>query len=241
MTTFLLSGRGADPPTLAVEGSDAAARRSPSARRPRPAGAEAVVRLPGARHPPDPRRPATAAPRGRRRLLSAALRRRRARPAVPRLPRLRRAPATRSPTMTRRGADWITKSAGRPRRSRLRAMPRAGGDLAVAAAAAVGARFAGVDMVRGGDGARSCSRSTACRPGRGCNRCATVDIADALAASLPRRGAACRRRSPRPAAVAQREHGRRATVIRDAYEAACRAEIAALKPGNVHVFADGHG
>lgn len=31
-----------------------------------------------------------------------------------------------------------------------------------------------------------------------------------------------------------------AAVIRHAYEAACRAEIAALKPGNVHVFADGH-
>ena len=29
-------------------------------------------------------------------------------------------------------------------------------------------------------------------------------------------------------------------AIRSAYEAACRAEIEALKPGNVHVFADGH-
>jgi len=29
--------------------------------------------------------------------------------------------------------------------------------------------------------------------------------------------------------------------IRAAYEDACRAEIEALKPGNVHVFADGHG
>ncbi len=29
--------------------------------------------------------------------------------------------------------------------------------------------------------------------------------------------------------------------IRAAYEDACRAEIDALKPGNVHVFADGHG
>lgn len=28
--------------------------------------------------------------------------------------------------------------------------------------------------------------------------------------------------------------------LMDAYRAACRAEIAALKPGNVHVFADGH-
>lgn len=29
--------------------------------------------------------------------------------------------------------------------------------------------------------------------------------------------------------------------IADAYREACRAELAALKPGNVHVFADGHG
>ena len=29
--------------------------------------------------------------------------------------------------------------------------------------------------------------------------------------------------------------------IRDAYEAACRQEIEALKPGNVHAFSDGHG
>ncbi|MGB5800315.1 MAG: triphosphoribosyl-dephospho-CoA synthase, partial [Mesorhizobium sp.] len=29
-------------------------------------------------------------------------------------------------------------------------------------------------------------------------------------------------------------------LLTEAYEAACRAEIEALKPGNVHVFADGH-
>src|SRR4051812_47223437 len=29
-------------------------------------------------------------------------------------------------------------------------------------------------------------------------------------------------------------------AIADAYRAACRAELRALKPGNVHVFADGH-
>ena len=29
--------------------------------------------------------------------------------------------------------------------------------------------------------------------------------------------------------------------IADAYRAACLAELAALKPGNVHRFADGHG
>ena len=28
--------------------------------------------------------------------------------------------------------------------------------------------------------------------------------------------------------------------LRATYEAACRREIAALKPGNVHIFADGH-
>jgi triphosphoribosyl-dephospho-CoA synthase len=30
-------------------------------------------------------------------------------------------------------------------------------------------------------------------------------------------------------------------LVRSAYLAACRAELEALKPGNVHVFADGHG
>jgi triphosphoribosyl-dephospho-CoA synthase len=33
----------------------------------------------------------------------------------------------------------------------------------------------------------------------------------------------------------------RAARIADAFRSACRAELTALKPGNVHVFADGHG
>jgi triphosphoribosyl-dephospho-CoA synthase len=33
----------------------------------------------------------------------------------------------------------------------------------------------------------------------------------------------------------------RAAALRDAYVAACRLELRALKPGNVHDFADGHG
>lgn len=32
-----------------------------------------------------------------------------------------------------------------------------------------------------------------------------------------------------------------ATAIASAFEAACRAELSALKPGNVHIFAAGHG
>ena len=29
--------------------------------------------------------------------------------------------------------------------------------------------------------------------------------------------------------------------LADAFKAACMAELEALKPGNVHIFADGHG
>jgi triphosphoribosyl-dephospho-CoA synthase len=43
---------------------------------------------------------------------------------------------------------------------------------------------------------------------------------------------------PRPARAAE---GLTRAQIRAAYLAACRAELQALKPGNVHVFADGHG
>ena len=43
---------------------------------------------------------------------------------------------------------------------------------------------------------------------------------------------------PRSARVAK---GLTRAQIRAAYLAACQAELQALKPGNVHVFADGHG
>ncbi|HSY85966.1 MAG TPA: triphosphoribosyl-dephospho-CoA synthase [Verrucomicrobiae bacterium] len=43
---------------------------------------------------------------------------------------------------------------------------------------------------------------------------------------------------PRPARAAE---GLTRAQIRAAYLAACRAELQALKPGNVHVFAEGHG
>src|SRR5690606_22884765 len=52
------------------------------------------------------------------------------------------------------------------------------------------------------------------------------------------------KRQPAPRALPCRP-GRRAmpvsrALLTEAYETACRAEIEALKPGNVHVFADGH-
>src|SRR5436189_199128 len=53
---------------------------------------------------------------------------------------------------------------------------------------------------------------------------------------------------PRRSAGGRRTPGRgsdglrvRGALIRDAYLAACRTELRALKPGNVHDYAPGHG
>src|SRR5262249_11608174 len=49
-------------------------------------------------------------------------------------------------------------------------------------------------------------------------------------------------RGPCPrAAAAQGSSGRRMNEIAAAFVAACRDEIEAPKPGNVHIFAEGHG
>ena len=174
MTTFLLAERRpADAADLRRRGTgrgagDRRARASGDA-----AGAEAAVRRAGPRHQAGRATLATCRPTDEveRRLLSPALCAAR-RPALPRFSRLRlRRQGGGDDEPPRRRLDHQRQ----PRR-------RAGTDcptptkrelaaLAVAAAAAVGADFAGVDIVAGSRRQpAACWRSTACRPGRGCNR-----------------------------------------------------------------------
>ena len=105
-------------------------------------------------------------------------------------------------------------------------------DLALRAAAAVGADFAGVDLIRGAAAAFTFSKSTACRAGAVCRTSRRLPSPTALAADLLTRIG-----SPHGAA----RGSARPNEIAEAFIAACRDEIEAPKPGNVHVFADGHG
>ena len=77
------------------------------------------------------------------------------------------------------------------------------------------------------------SRSTACRPGRACNPLfpCRSPIASPMLSLHGSRPARMRGR---------RRDTRRANKSRRAYIDACYQEIEALKPGNVHRFADGH-
>src|SRR5580700_3357514 len=75
---------------------------------------------------------------------------------------------------------------------------------------------------------RRCWRSTACRLGRGCKKCRRPISPRALSrpsSRLWRSGAGV---TTRP------------DLIAEAFRWACLAELDAPKPGNVHVFADGH-
>ena len=151
MTSFLLARAGIPtPPTWA----DRVARRRRGDRAARggrrPAGAQAAVRLAGARPAADPRATAdlpAAAVERRRRLLSAALRRASERDGFRDFRAAGVAAAASVAAMTRSATHWITnvKQGARP----VAAVADAGDrcDLAMRAAAAVGADFAGVDIL----------------------------------------------------------------------------------------------
>ena len=124
--------------------------------------------------------------------------------------------------MMRRAPTWITnvKQGGEPfavaRDAQLEA-------LALAAARAVGADIAGVDLIVGADGPKVLEVNS--MPAwRGLQKVTDANIADRLA----ERNLA----------------GARLTLaarIAEAYIAACLLELDALKPGNVHRHAEGHG
>ena len=118
------------------------------------------------------------------------------------------------------------------------------GKLALAASAAIGADFAGVDIVRGGrrqaSGARGqqharLDRAAIGRPGEH-RRC----IANALLGSSRTAPTTAADGPYRFAAPANSLNGASTQTIGRAYNDACYQEIEALKPGNVHRFADGH-
>ena len=130
--------------------------------------------------------------------------------------------------MTRHAAHWITnvKLGARPEWCEPDAAMI---DLALRAAAAVGAEFAGVDMIRDAADAPADSRSQ--------QHARLARLAEGRA-FFDRRPA--RRGHLGPHWIAAGEGGL-VNAIAEAFIAACRDEIEAPKPGNVHVFADGHG
>ena len=123
--------------------------------------------------------------------------------------------------------------------ARCRASPsRRRSELACRAAAAVGADFAGVDLIDGADGAADwCSRSTACRPGRACRRSPPSTSRRRWRRAFWRAALIGRRATRAGRAMSDGARADRRRLFR----AACRAELEAPKPGNVHVFAAGHG
>ncbi len=119
------------------------------------------------------------------------------------------------------------------RRARARTSPIAEmQSLALAAVRAIGADYAGVDLIRDARRASSwCSRSTPTPPGMACKRSPTSTsprrLAEDFLAALPTAGSTMTTALPR-------------AVIAEAFVAACKAELRALKPGNVHIYAAGH-
>lgn len=94
--------------------------------------------------------------------------------------------------------------------------------LAVDAARSVGADFAGVDMMRDRNGKLVLIEINSNPAWKGLQSVnPSVDIADRLVADF------------------LEARGERA--LRTAFETACARELTAIKPGNVHVFAEGHG
>ncbi len=108
--------------------------------------------------------------------------------------------------MSRCGADWITNvTRGAAPEPLSGGLDRAAlADLAVAAAAAVGTDFAGVDLVEGADGALKVLEVNSMPAWSGLQSVAAVDIADALVEALLARLAERRAAAslPRPARLA---------------------------------------
>ena len=134
--------------------------------------------------------------------------------------------------MQRHSPHWITnvKRGGRPVAAVVNDDMNA---LAVAAATAVGADFAGVDILYGADQRPMVLEVNSMPAWSGLQKVTPVHIASVVR----RRPCRCSRR-----ARAARGHGvtSRAEEIAAAFKWACLAELDAPKPGNVHVFAAGH-
>ena len=135
--------------------------------------------------------------------------------------------------MVRHSDSWITnvKQGGRPLAAVADGEVKA---LALAAAEAVGADLAGVDVVRDAHG-------RPLRP-RGQQH---AGMARAPAGDVGQYRRCDRARSGRLARSARAARGRDLSALQaeiaSAFIGACLDELEAPKPGNVHVFADGHG
>ena len=137
--------------------------------------------------------------------------------------------------MMRRASTWITnvKQGGEP----MAVAPDPKMErLAVAAAEAVGAAIAGVDVIVTADGAPTVLEVNSMPAWSGLQKVSGTNIAGAIASALietlpvlPRMRAA---RGPVSSS---------GDPVARAYVEACLAELDALKPGNVHRFAPGHG
>ncbi|MEL7048383.1 MAG: triphosphoribosyl-dephospho-CoA synthase, partial [Pseudomonadota bacterium] len=92
--------------------------------------------------------------------------------------------------------------------------------LAVAATQSVGARYAGVDVICDQDNTPQILEINSNPAWKGLQSVANLEIADHLVADFM---------------TAQRD-----TQIETAFKTACDLELRALKPGNVHIFGDGH-
>ena len=136
-------------------------------------------------------------------------------------------------SMMRRASTWITnvKQGGQP----LAVAPDPKMErLAIAAAEAVGAAIAGVDVLVGADGAPTVLEVNSMPAWSGVQKVSKRNIAEAIASALME-------------TLARRPSSQRSRFMKDledrvaaAYIEACLAELDAPKPGNVHRFAPGH-
>ncbi len=134
--------------------------------------------------------------------------------------------------MQRHSAHWITnvKRGGRPVAVAVNDEMKT---LALRAAAAVGADFAGVDIVYGADQRPSVLEVNSMPAWSGLQKVTAVNIAAVFVEALV---------TALAAHASARSHGvtPRAEQVAAAFKWACLAELDAPKPGNVHVFAGGH-
>ena len=132
--------------------------------------------------------------------------------------------------MMRHAPTWITnvKRGGKPLAAVVDEHVK---ELAVRATAVVGAAFAGVDILFGADGQPTVLEVNSMPAWSGVQKVTSVQIAATLAADLCECAAS---------ACWTRDAGMMRERIAAAFVAACRDELAAPKPGNVHVFANGH-
>ena len=240
MTSFLLARAGIPTPRPGRRIARGGARDRAARGGARPAGAQAAVRLAGERPaadpatrmncPTPPRSPASttcsaswaSSGEGFRdfRLFVVAGPRHR-RDGAP----CRRAGSPTSSAAAVRSRPWRRRRAERPCRARRRGGRRG-----------VRRRRHSRTAPTAPDGARGQQHAGL---GRGCRRWhrpISRPLADALAAALPRR----QRQETRPGAAPGNRMMAHAARIAAAFVAACRDELDAPKPGNVHVFADGH-